>query len=165
MDLTGLRLIIQSQVQHKLTFHQIFCHWLRLADWNWMLQSPSLIAFCLTKWYIQIHFVLQYDVNPYSKMVALCFTKWYLQTHYVLWYGVVLSSKRMSFSLTKRYILTIDILQELFSLTKWYIFTRYILRCMNSFRNPTWHWSVLQNGISSCIALCDKKDIWYNFKV
>ena len=25
-DLTGLRLVVQSQVQHELTFHKIFCH-------------------------------------------------------------------------------------------------------------------------------------------
>ena len=41
-DLTGLRFVVQSQVQHELTFHQIFCHGFRSADWNCMLQSPSL---------------------------------------------------------------------------------------------------------------------------
>ena len=33
-DLTGLRLVVQSQVQHELTFHEIFCHGFRSADWN-----------------------------------------------------------------------------------------------------------------------------------
>ena len=33
-DLTGLRLVVQSQVQHELTFHQIFCHGFRSADLN-----------------------------------------------------------------------------------------------------------------------------------
>ena len=41
-DLTGLRLVVQSQVQYELTFHGKFCHGFRSADWNLTLQRPRL---------------------------------------------------------------------------------------------------------------------------